>query len=287
MHVMHSKYSFKSFVSVLPVTLGVGLAALSLSAPAQAQITISAYLSAPNTQTVPGSITGAVSETFNAQPTGSHEYTEEAPFVSAVGNYSGRFAVVNDDSYGTGTGNYFAIGAQSGSSAPVTLTFATPVRYFGMSYNAGDPNNGFSFYDANDNFVGRYSTATLISVLHAGEGTVTALDNSIYETSKYYGKPNGAGPGGNNTGQNAGEPYAFLNFFVDGGGVSKIVFDNSGNQGSGFESDNHTLSLLAQTPVGQPFVFVGTTGVAPEPGTVALLAITLPVAGAFLLRRKR
>ncbi|MGC4043945.1 MAG: PEP-CTERM sorting domain-containing protein [Armatimonas sp.] len=281
--------SIKSFVPALPMTFGVGLIACSLllSAPAQAQIFVSAYLSAPNTQTVPGSISGPVSETFDAQSVGAHDYTDADPFASAIGNYSGRFAVVGDDQYGTGTGNYFAIGAQSGSSSPVTLTFASPVRYFGMSYNAGDSQNGFSFYDSDNNFVGRYSTATLISVLHGGVGTVTALDNSVYDTSRYYGKPNGAGPTNNNTGQNSGEPYAFLNFFVDGGGISKIVFDNSNTQGSGFESDNHTISLTAQTPVGHPFVFVGTASAAPEPGSVALLAITLPLAGTFLARRKR
>lgn len=289
MRTKHSNNSVKSFVSSFLATLGVGLTALAVlpGAPAQAQITVSAYLSAPNTQTVPGSITGAVSETFNALPEGARTYTESDPFASPIGNYTGHFAVVGDNPYGTGTGNYFAIGAQSGSSSPVTLTFATPIHYFGMSYNAGDVNNGFSFYDSNDNFVGRYSTATLISVLHGGVGTVTALDNSVYETAKYYGKPNGTGPNGTSTGQNAGEPYAFLNFFAENGGISKIVFDNSGNQGSGFESDNHTISLAAQTPVGQPFVFVGTASAAPEPGTTALLAITLPVAGAFLIRRKR
>lgn len=107
--------------------------------------TVTAYLSAPNTQFVPASITGAVSETFNTQTADVYTYTDAAPFSSAIGNYSGQFAVVADNQYGTGTGNYFALGAQSSSSTPVTLTFTNPIQYFGMSYNAGDNNNGFTF----------------------------------------------------------------------------------------------------------------------------------------------
>ena len=231
--------------------------AFGFSVQANAAPSITVYLSAPKAQFAPASFTNTAVETFDSLSVGTK--TGYAP-VGGIGTYSGTFASVANDQYGNGTGNYFTFGKQIGSSAPVTLTFATPAAYFGFAYCAGDNNNGITFYDGNNSLLGRFSTATLLTVLKNGQGTVTATDSTVYNTSQYFGKP-----GATNT--NPNEPYSFVNFFFSGGTVGRVVFDNSGSLSTGFESDNHTVSATPQSTAGTPFVFVGSVAIVPESGT--------------------
>jgi hypothetical protein len=229
-------------------------------AQAQVPTSLSVYLSRPQSQTTV--FTGTVTETFESLATGNRTTN----FSSSIGTYqlgaSNPFNIQNDNQYGSGTGRYMAFGAQSGTSAPITLLFSAPQAYFGFSWNAGDQWNGMTFYSG-ATMIGRFSTATLTSLL--SQPTVRAIDNTIYNSSEYYGKPN-------NTTQNASEPYAFVNFIATGGTFTRIVFDNSGQTGTGFESDNHTIRAASPTP-DSSFVYVTAVATAPEPVSASLLLL--------------
>lgn len=196
--------------------------------------------------------------------------------MSSIGTYqvnsTAKLAVVANNQYGANTGNYVALGAQSGSSAPVTLQLAGGNSYFGFSWNAGDVNNEISFYNGSQ-MVGYYSTATVTGLLK--QPTVTALDGTTYTSSQYYGQPG--------TRLNSGEPYAFINFIDTAGTFDKVVFGNSHTTGTGFESDNHTIRLNAPNAANS-FVFVGSA--TPEPGSVGLF-IGLGISAGIFLKRRR
>lgn len=266
------------------------LALLAISSISQAQ-TIDIYLSAPaSQQTIYGSTT---TETFDTPGTGPDTLAlgnRTTDFHSIIGTYqlspSNPFNIQADNQYGTGTGNYMAIGAQSGTSAPFTLQLNSPQKYFGFSWNAGDNNNGLTFYNGSTQLV-RFSSQTIQTLLSAP--TVTALDGTVYFSSQYKGKP----PSG---AQNSTENYAFLNFVVTSGTFDRIVFDNSGLTSSGFESDNHTITAISVVP-NPKFVYAGSfttppgqVGTTPEPGALPLMLCAVGVLGFAMtgakLRRK-
>ena len=154
------------------------------------------------------------------------------------------------------------------------LTLNAPIAYFGLWWSAGDSKNELYFYNGND-LVAKFTTANLLTKLG----------------SSYNGNP-----AGNNKGQNAGEPYAFVNFYGASGATwDRITFTNNGS--SGFEADNYTFRQKAwgdpeypteTGPVpGVPVETInGTVSViapVPEPGTAALLLLA---SGIFLVRRR-
>ncbi len=145
-----------------------------------------------------------------------------------------------------GTGHYlFAY-----RNDPATLVLTTDANYLGLWWSAGDAANDLSFYDANDNLLGEYSSSAL-----------SGLSNG------YYGNPNA-----NFLGQNSSEAYAYLNFTVTGGTapIHKVVFG-----GSNFEIDNISVTADRVTPPGNP-VNVPDTG-----STLALMAGSLVGLGAL------
>ena len=222
------------------------------------------YLSAPGVQST--YVQGATTETFDSLPTG----IQTTPFDSAIGTYqfssTDKFAVVNADSYGGANGSkYVSIGAQSGSSAPVTLDLKTPANYFGFWWSAGDVNNGLTFY-YNNTLITRLTTADIVDILGGTSGHVTAINGVTYNSSQYYGNPNNS--------RDASEPFAYVNVIATNTGFNKIVFDNSGQTGSGFESDNHSVALGNIKPQ-TTSVFVESVPtidltVSPEPAPMAL-----------------
>ena len=244
---------------------------VGLQSPAKA-VSISTYLSAPSSQST--IFAGTTTETFESLSPG----IRTTDFVSVIGTYklnaTNRVSIQADNQYGSGTGNYMALGAQSGSSAPITLLLSSPASYFGFSWNAGDPNNGLSFYNGNT-LVAKFSSSSVQNIL--SKPTVTALGGAVYNSSKYRGKP----PTGS---QNAGENYAFINFIATGGSFDRLVFDNSGSSGTGFESDNHTVLSLGPR-AHSTFVLVGDISVAPEPGALPLAVCSFASFGAFATYR--
>jgi len=147
----------------------------------------------------------------------------------ALGNYD-HLLVRSADAFGGagGKGTYMSVNTSfNAGSNPTTLTLATPQRYFGLWWSAGDPNNVLSFYSGNT-LLETFTTSDVVNFINAQENK-----------SAYFGNPN--------NGRNKGEPYAFLNFYADPSNPSltfdRIVF-SSANRGSGFEMDYHTLATI-------------------------------------------
>jgi hypothetical protein len=189
---------------------------------------------------------GVITETFNTVGTGQYSSLE-----TAVGTLStsGSLAIVGADSYGGagGSGNYFALGAQSGSADPVTLTFKGRESYFGFWWSAGDANNSVTFYSGST-AVMTYNEASAFSFTTPGDA--------------YYGNPN--------NGSDAGEPFAYLNFNgTDGATFTSVVFSNSGTTGTGFEADNFSV------------------GTVPEPSSLVLGSMGSAVCALAFWRRRR
>jgi hypothetical protein len=104
-----------------------------------------------------------------------------------------------------------------------TLQLDIASSYFGMWWSAGDPRNVLSFYSG-EKLVGSFTTSSLLNLL----------------PSTYDGNPI-------NRRINAGEPYAFINFYGDEKTVwDRIKLANDGS--SGFESDNYTSRVAAWKP---------------------------------------
>lgn len=245
-----------------------------------AAASLDVYLSAPGEQS--SYVAGANTETFNTLPAG----IQTTPYVSAIGTYEfspvARFASLNADQYGGADGSrYVSLGAQSASSNAVTLQLGGPNNYFGFWWSAGDSSNGVSFY-YNSIFLARLSTADIVGLLGGSGGSVTAVNGTTYSSSLYYGNPN-------NRSQDGSEPFSYVNVFAENTRFNRIVFDNSGQSGSGFESDNHSVHNGAAAPNG-PSVFVESVPTVPVE-TPEPAALSLSAAGLFglslVLRRRR
>jgi hypothetical protein len=241
---------------------------------------MSVYLSAPKTESAPTSFGSTTVETFSELNTGTYRNGFQSNLGTVTPATGTSYAILPDSGgnqqYSAGTGNYLSVGAQSSSPGPLTLKLNAATNYFGMSWNAGDANNGITFYDGTQ-AIGRYSTATAYQDLQ--NSTVKAINGNTYQSSSYYGQPT-------NTNLDSGEPFGFLNFFAPAGTqITSIVFDNSGTTGSGFEMDNWTVAQNASGPDGT-FVPVGNSTTVPEPGTLAMLA-GMSASGIGLLTRRR
>lgn len=198
-------------------------------------ISISVYVAAPNVVSSPATGGTAVNENFSSNPNWpAGTYTADR--VRSIGTFDlspqSALQIVNSNQYG-GAGNsgrYGAFGAQSGTSGAITLNLSSPTTFFGMWWSAIDPYNGVSLYD-NNTFLMRISGADLISLFSASS-TLTAQNNTVYQTSSYLGKP------GTTPRQNTGEYYAYTMFYASGLTFNRLVFDNSGTTSTGFEFDN-------------------------------------------------
>jgi hypothetical protein len=230
---------------------GITLALTALAVRnAQAQVVVT--IDAPGVQS--STVPGVTTETFDGFAPGI--YTS---LTSTIGTYtSPGEAVVSADQYGGagGTGNYFSIGAQSGQLT-ATLALLGDQGYFGFWFSAGDALNQIQLFE-NNTLEYTLDTPTLLSFI-----------NSQPNAAQYFGNPN--------SGQDSGEPFAYVNFFGTNGAVfNKIVFNNT-SIATGFESDNHSIASSAQI-VGTP--------ITPEPGAWAM-TVTGCLSGAAFLRRKR
>jgi hypothetical protein len=169
-------------------------------------------------------VPGAVTETFDSLPTGPL-----GTYVSpGIGTFTGG-EIVAANRYGGagGTGNYYAVGAESGTTLG-TLTLNSPQDYVGLWWPAGDAENVLQFYDG-ATLVGTYNVASII-----GSGLSPA----------YYGNPNAAF-----LGQDSGEPFVYLDFTTTGTTrITALDFENG--LGTGFEVDNVSVFGSPITPPG-------------------------------------
>lgn len=255
---------FKYDSSVTRALALVVLAVLGLGNLRAQSESLLAYIGAPDVQTssVAGN-SGALTETFDSLPQGN----QSTPYASAIGTFqfspTAQAAILPADQYGGANGSkYMAFGAQSGTSAPITINLNGSYNYFGFWFSAGDTNNGITFYSNGAEFA-RFSTSNVLSLLSGS--TVTATDGTTYSSSSYFGNPNG-------TNQDTGEPFAYVEIVTTGGSFDTVVLDNSGTTGTGFESDNETVYAGNVTlPGSDVFVSELTVVALPEPSRYTLV----------------
>ncbi len=224
------------------------------------------YSTYNGTQDVSTAITPG-SNSYNGAQATYHDFTTDFGTNGAIlGTYT-HVDVIPADQYGGagGTGSY-AVSFGDTRGEPYTLTFNTPVNYFGYWLSALDPGNTASFYGSNGALLFTFNASDVISAI-----------NSSANPGEYYGNPNSAFRG-----QDGGEPYVFLNFFDTTGDFTKVVFSEVNNGGAGYESDNHTVGDYLTMGQGT----VVPLSPAPEPATWSLM-----MAGVFglglALRRRR
>ncbi len=237
------------------------------------------YIAAPGSETSAyQSVVGASTENFNSLPTGN----DTTAYSSSIGTFqfspTTPLNVSTADQFGgaAGTGKYIALGSQSGTTAPVTINLTTAANYLGFWWSAGDANNGISFYDGNT-LLYRFSASQITSFLTPTSGTTTAANGTVYNNSSYYGNPNAAF-----LGQNSSEAYAYIDIVTTGVTFDKIVLDNSGTTGTGFESDNYTVYNGTVTLPGDSLIT--SVAVVPEPWRAVNLTIILVL---FLVAMQR
>ena len=177
--------------------------------------------------------------------------------TSVIGTFtSPGMKIVPADQYGGvgGTGNYFAIGAESGSYT-ATLTLNGPQKFFGFDWEAADPYNSISFYSGTQ-LLATFNTSTALSTL----------------SSAYYGNPN-------NTSQDSGEKFAYFDVTDTGGpGITSVVFNNP-TFGTGFEIDNMSISQTNTVPSSSTII-ASTAGV-PEPSSLILMGVAVVLVQGF------
>lgn len=163
--------------------------------------------------------------TFNSYSTGLHTNV----VWDSVGTFD-QIYVLNANRYGgtiddsTGQRSKYSTVQSSRGIESSTLTLNNQSSYFGMWWSAGDPANVLTFYN-DDQLIAQFTTSSMFG--------------SANLSSEYYGNPM--------TGENPGEPYAFINFYGDNQtSWNKIVLSTVG--GGGFESDNYTSRISTFNP---------------------------------------
>ena len=253
----------------------LALGILSLFAFAQARATVIVTY-AENAGAETSSLVNSSTYTFNNLSTGVHTNVE----WDEVGTFD-KLNILNADQYGGAANTKYAVeGIGSVSQTILNLDHAS--GYFGMWWSAGDASNVLDFYsgaNGTGTLLAQFTTANLLKAL----------------PKAYYGNPNT----GTYAGKDAGEPFAFINFFATQGTAwSSVVFKNSSS--SGFEGDNYTSRVAAynaSTDGSMPGVILeainGTQEVslaqAPEPNaTLAMLLLGgLSAGGSFFRRFKK
>ena len=220
-----------------PIKAILSLSLLTLIAAARAQATvIETYAEDPGYRHETSSLVDTATLTFDSLSTGVHNKVGDSALTWAgVGTFN-QLDILKADQYGgaynadTGKSTNYSVQGVGSSVSQTILNLNNPSAYFGLWWSAGDASNVLDFYSGKD------GTGTLLA-----EFTTANLLKALPKS--YYGNPNP----GSNSGKDAGEPFAFINFFaVEGTTWNSIVFRNSSS--SGFESDNYTSRVAAYDP---------------------------------------
>ncbi len=240
--------------------------------------TLQVLISPPDAQST--TVSGALTETFDSLSPAI--YTTPYVSTAGIGTYTGGtsnpFGIVVPNEFGGATDsqhssptNYFGVGVESGSTAPVTLALTHPAAYFGFWWSAGDAYNRVALYSGSTLY-GTFSTADLLNFLNNGSGTITAGNGSTYQASSYFGNPNITS--GSNDGA---EPFAYISFVISNTTIDHIVFYNL-SASTGFESDNHSV-IYSGNAVTIPSTYVPVETL--TLGSQAAQPVFTPVAGSY------
>ena len=236
---------------------------------------VDVYLSAPFTQNAAddglntgGGLANTTTETFNAPTFSTGKFTSfnsaAVPGVTYTSS-TGNSTISAAGQYGGGGQDQY-VGVANGDS--VTLTFATPVDYFGLLWSAVDSGNSLQVFDQNNQIIGTFNATTFSSILPRNSTSqITAINGTKYNTIDYYGQPTGSAATTTTLSNrlNNKEQYAYLNFITEPGtDIKKIVIEETG---AIFETDNHAVITSRPTALGD---FVALTTV-PEPSVVVTI----------------
>lgn len=240
------------FRTFLPAVIA---ALLPITAPAA----ITTYLSKFDQQAIEdayGASAGFLTDDFGTTKANRGVFTSFTGTTTSIAYTSTGSPQIqaNDQFGGYGTGNY--LGVASGAS--VTVTFASPVQYFGLYITALDANNGLKLYSGTTLLLDFSATVLTALLPNNATSTVQAIDGTLYNTNQYYGQPV--------TNLNPTEPYAYLSFFATGGTtISKVVLTEPPSTAI-FETDNYSIHTIA------PAVN-GTLVLIPEPSVISSVAL--------------
>jgi hypothetical protein len=228
--------------------------------------------------------------TFDSNATGTYTNsisTSIGNFNSGVisGSAGSSLAVVNADQYGGagGTGHYIALGNESGTYTPVSVTLNTSTNFLGFWWSAADTNNSIELYNSGT-LVGTITDAEIQNLLPNNTTTkITAINGTTqYNTKAYYGNPTP-----NFNGQDGGEPFFYVEIVLAGATFNEVEMFNPSS--TGFESDNWSIYNGTVTTANIPTTDVQIAPV-PEPSQYAALSgamILCLIAGHRLLKKKR
>jgi PEP-CTERM motif len=200
-------------------------------------------------------------ETFNEQPVNEAgtSFTTDfgIPGDVITGTYTNvQIYPATEFGGAGGIGNFADTHSVAGYTLALSTTLTTGINYFGFWLSALDAGNLLAFYEDGTE-VYQFTPADLLALI----GNCP---------NPYCGNPSGPFAG-----DDASQPYVFLNFFDKTGPFNEIVFSENPEVG-GYESDNHTVGFVTGKS--------GTSINAPEPGSLAMLASGLFVL--MLVRRR-
>lgn len=244
---------------ILLTALAVALVAMGLT-PVTVEAsnpTLNFYIAPPTVQNT--YVSGAEVATFNSYSLGScptawasdsstsiGTITTTGCTISAAGTYGG--ATLNASGAqlsrpsGNGT-NYASIS----SNKSLTLTLDEPETYLGFWWSAGDSSNSVKLYSGGTSgtLVGTFTTATLVTMLNGGVGSVTAINGTSYNSCEYFGNPvTTTSRCGNLSGT---EPFAYVHLIGSNGLSFDTLVFSQGNSG-GFEFDNMAIARAVNSP---------------------------------------
>jgi hypothetical protein len=152
---------------------------------------------------------------------------------STTYSYSNDLEVKAANQWGGANGSKFITQAELESIRSYKINVNKNQKYFGFWWSAGDPYNKITFKN-NGKTVAVFKTADLVDFINEAD-SINASD--------YYGNPayNGADTGHLN------EPFSYVNVFFEEESYDEIVIATMTEEGSAFESDNHTFSDDKQT----------------------------------------
>ncbi|MCX6485903.1 MAG: hypothetical protein NTX78_04615 [Rhodoluna sp.] len=272
-----SKYKSLKAIFISTLTLGLCLGVGQANA-LDAAGSLSSYVDSPDVQN--SYVNGTLMNFDNGCPLvwPGIGTTDVACISKTPDPYGGASTEASVPTTGGTTTNYAWV-----ENFNMTLTLDQPSTYFGLWWSAGNEANYINFY-SDDELLGSFSCATLVTALNSQ--AVSSTDGESHTTADYFGSPV--------SGNNSGEPYAYLHIFAaEGKTFNKVVLSEAG-----FEFDNVVVARGANTalttlvhldgplqellPTEQPTDDLANSGSSSSPWLLTSLALALIAAGVAL-----